>query len=96
MSITRTSVSLPALTVALIAFGASAPAHACTSTPYVGSLCLTGAKTCPRGTLETNGKTLAIAQYGELFRVIGTTFGGDGKTKFGLPSLRDRAPQPGL
>ncbi|WP_440105951.1 phage tail protein [Acidovorax sp. BL-A-41-H1] len=47
------------------------------------------------------GQLLPIAQNNALFALIGTSFGGDGKTNFALPDLQDRAPMgqgagPGL
>lgn len=96
MSNTRTSWSLPVMVLALVASGGSTPAYACPSNPYVASVCLTAAKSCPRGYSEADGQTLSISEFSELYQVIGTTFGGDGTTTFGLPALRDRAPEPGL
>ncbi len=47
-----------------------------------------------------DGKTLQITQYSALYSLLGTTYGGDGRTTFGLPDLRGRVPigagqQPG-
>mgnify|MGYP002360375519 FL=1 len=43
-----------------------------------------------------NGQLLAISENDALFSLIGTTYGGDGQTTFGLPDLRGRTPvQPG-
>ena len=39
-----------------------------------------------------NGQLLAISQNNALFSILGTTYGGDGRTTFGLPDLRGRAP----
>lgn len=44
----------------------------------------------PRGWLACNGQLLAIADYQALFSLLGTTYGGDGRTTFGLPDLRGR------
>jgi microcystin-dependent protein len=46
----------------------------------------------PRGWLICNGPTLSINQRIHLFSVIGTRFGGDGVSTFGLPDLRSRTP----
>jgi hypothetical protein len=43
--------------------------------------------------LPADGRTLAVTQNPALFSLIGTTFGGDGVTSFGLPDLRPFAPQ---
>ena len=46
---------------------------------------------CPRGWANTAGQLLPISQNTALFSLIGTTFGGDGRTTFGLPDLRSRS-----
>ena len=55
----------------------------------------------PRGWAACNGQALAISQYQSLFSLIGTTYGGDGRTNFQLPRLNGRTPMgqgtgPGL
>lgn len=45
----------------------------------------------PRGWALCNGARLPIAQYSALFSLMGTTYGGDGRTTFALPDLRGRA-----
>ncbi|WP_208866850.1 phage tail protein [Caulobacter radicis] len=44
----------------------------------------------PRNFMYTNGQLIAIAQNTALFSLLGTTFGGNGQTTFGLPDLRSR------
>jgi microcystin-dependent protein len=44
------------------------------------------------GSLPASGQLLAINKFSPLFQVIGTTYGGDGKTTFGVPDLRAAAP----
>ncbi len=46
----------------------------------------------PRGWALCQGQLLSIASNTALFSLIGTTYGGDGKTTFGLPDLRGRIP----
>lgn len=46
----------------------------------------------PRGWMYCNGQLVSIAQMTALFALLGTTFGGDGQTTFGLPDLRSRTP----
>ncbi|MEM7465806.1 MAG: tail fiber protein [Pseudomonadota bacterium] len=48
--------------------------------------------TIPTGWLLADGSILNIVDYQELFAVIGTTFGGDGRFTFQLPDLRGRSP----
>jgi microcystin-dependent protein len=55
----------------------------------------------PRGWASCDGQLLPIAQNTALFALVGTTYGGDGRTTFGLPNLQGRAPMhpgtgPGL
>ena len=45
-----------------------------------------------RGWAFCDGQLLPIAQYSALFSLLGTIYGGDGRTTFGLPDLRGRAP----
>ncbi|CAA0112822.1 Uncharacterised protein [BD1-7 clade bacterium] len=45
----------------------------------------------PRGWAFANGQILAISSNTALFSILGTTYGGDGRTTFGLPSLRGRS-----
>lgn len=59
---------------------------------FIGEIKYTGANFCPRGTTEANGQLLAINQYQALFSLLGTNFGGDGRTSFGLPDYRGRTP----
>ncbi|RKQ71770.1 microcystin-dependent protein [Litorimonas taeanensis] len=57
---------------------------------YVGEVILVGFNFCPRGTAAADGQLLAIDQNSSLFALYGTTYGGDGRTVFGLPDLRGR------
>lgn len=69
--------------------------------PFIGQIQAFGFNFAPRGWALCNGQLLPIAQYSALFSLLGTTYGGDGRTTFGLPDLRGRAPMhfgngPGL
>lgn len=46
----------------------------------------------PRGHAFCNGQVAAINQNAALFAILGTTYGGNGQTTFGLPDLRSRTP----
>lgn len=82
-----------ATTAALATALVPAPAQAQGSgDQFIGQLLLTGYTFCPRGWLPANGQLLPISQYSALFSLFGTTYGGDGRTTFGLPDLRGRAP----
>lgn len=56
--------------------------------PYIGQIILFGGNFAPQGWAFCDGLLLPIAQYSSLYSIIGTTFGGDGKTNFALPDLR--------
>ncbi|WP_449388496.1 phage tail protein [Chryseobacterium lineare] len=46
----------------------------------------------PRGYMLCDGSLLSIAEYTALYSILGTTYGGDGRTTFGLPNLNGRIP----
>jgi microcystin-dependent protein len=46
----------------------------------------------PAGWMFCEGQLLPISEYETLFNLIGTTYGGDGQSTFGLPDLRGRIP----
>jgi microcystin-dependent protein len=68
----------------------AAPAQA-QSDPLMGQISYFGFNFCPRGWMEANGALLPISSFTALFSLYGTTYGGDGRTSFGLPDLRGRA-----
>jgi microcystin-dependent protein len=77
----------------LIALLASQEAAAgCASDPLLGSICMVGFNFCPRGYADASGQLMAISQNSALFSLLGTTYGGDGRTTFALPDLRGRVP----
>ena len=61
------------------------------STPYVGEIRLVGFNFAPQGWVLCQGQLLSIAEYSTLFQLLGTTYGGDGQTTFGVPDLQGRA-----
>ena len=60
------------------------------SSPYVGEIRVFGFTFAVAGWARCNGNLIAISQNTTLFNLIGTTFGGDGVTTFGLPNLTNR------
>ncbi|GGK37523.1 MULTISPECIES: phage tail protein [Flavobacteriaceae] len=60
--------------------------------PFLGQITMFGGNFAPRGWAYCNGQLLAISQNTALFSILGTTYGGDGRTTFALPDLRGRAP----
>ena len=62
------------------------------SEPFIGEIRMFGGNYAPVDWAFCNGQLLAIADYDTLFSLIGTTYGGDGQSTFGLPDLRGRVP----
>ncbi|WP_100405647.1 phage tail protein [Bacillus solitudinis] len=58
--------------------------------PFVGEIRLFAGNYAPRDWAFCEGQLLAISQNTALFSILGTTYGGDGKTTFALPDLRGR------
>lgn len=59
--------------------------------PFLGEIRAFGFNFAPRGWAECNGQLLAISSNTALFSLLGTTYGGDGRTTFALPDLRGRS-----
>ncbi|PKH52788.1 phage tail protein [Tenacibaculum sp. Bg11-29] len=59
--------------------------------PFLGQIVLFGGNFAPRGWALCEGQLLPISQYSALFSILGTIYGGDGRTTFALPDLRGRA-----
>ncbi|MDT0554387.1 phage tail protein [Patiriisocius hiemis] len=69
--------------------------------PFIGMIVMFGGNFAPRSWALCDGQLLAISQNTALFSILGTIYGGDGRTTFGLPDLRGRVPMhagngPGL
>jgi microcystin-dependent protein len=62
------------------------------SDPFIGEIRMFAGNFSPRGWAFCDGQLLAISQFDALFSLLGTTYGGDGRTTFGLPDLRGRIP----
>lgn len=60
--------------------------------PFVGEICCFGFNFAPRNWAQCNGQLMAISQNTALFSILGTTYGGDGRTTFALPNLQGRVP----
>ena len=58
--------------------------------PYIGEIRMFAGDYAPRGWAKCEGQLLAISQYNALFSILGTRYGGDGRTTFALPDLRGR------
>ena len=69
--------------------------------PFIGEIMMVGYNFAPRNWAFCSGQLLSISQNQALFSLLGTSFGGDGRTTFGLPDLQGRVPMhsgngPGL
>lgn len=68
---------------------------------FLGEIFMFSGNYCPRNTAMASGQTVSIAQNSALFSLLGTQWGGDGRTSFNLPDLNGRMPMgagqgPGL
>ena len=71
------------------------------SEPFIAEVRIFAGNFAPRGWAFCDGQLLPISPNTALFSLLGTTYGGNGQTTFGLPNLRGRAPMhpgqgPGL
>lgn len=71
------------------------------SEPFTAEIRIFAGNFAPRGWASCDGQLLPISQNTALFSLIGTTYGGDGRTTTALPNLQGRAPMhpgrgPGL
>lgn len=80
--ITAVCISASLLTVA--------PSAQSGSDPMIGEIQWFAGNFPPRGWAFCDGQLLAISQYTALFSILGTTYGGDGRTTFALPDVRGR------
>lgn len=62
------------------------------SEPFIAEIRIWAGNFAPRGWAFCNGQILPIAQYTALFSLIGTFYGGDGRSTFALPNLMGRVP----
>lgn len=64
---------------------------ACGADPYIGEICVFATPYCPQGYLPADGREMQLRSNQALYSLMGTRFGGDGKTTFNLPDLRVQA-----
>lgn len=62
------------------------------SEPFLAEVRMVGFNFAPRGWAFCDGQILPINQNQSLYSLLGTTYGGDGRTTFALPDLRGRTP----
>lgn len=63
-----------------------------TSDPFIGQIIFFAGNFAPRGWANCDGQLLPISSYSALFSLLGTMYGGDGRTTFALPDLRGAFP----
>ena len=73
----------------LVSFTLTPAAHA-GSEPYLGHVIIFAGGFAPRGWEFCNGQLLPIAGNEALFSLLGNEYGGDGRTSFALPNLKDK------
>ncbi|MFD2365128.1 phage tail protein [Pseudoduganella sp. GCM10020061] len=62
------------------------------SDAYIGEIRIFAGNFAPKGWALCGGQLMAISQNTALFSILGTQYGGDGKTNFALPNLNGRVP----
>lgn len=62
------------------------------SEPFIGEIKMFAGNFAPRGWAMCDGQLLAVSQNDALFSLLGTIYGGDGRTTFALPDMRGRIP----
>jgi len=62
------------------------------SEPFLSEIKIVSFPNPPKGWAFCNGQTLPIAQNQALFSLLGTTYGGNGQTTYGLPNLQGQVP----
>ncbi|HCS28290.1 MAG TPA: phage tail protein [Spongiibacteraceae bacterium] len=83
--------SCAAIILVLMSGALPPPSAQASANPLLGEIMWVGFNFCPRGWATAEGQLLAISSNTALFSLLGTTFGGDGRTTFGLPDLRGRS-----
>jgi microcystin-dependent protein len=92
----KTLKSNSAMAAVALAMSVAAPTAADAQEKYVGEIFLGGWSFCPFGSLPLDGQLLPIGENQALFALLGTQYGGDGRTTFALPDMRGRfAMHPG-
>jgi len=63
---------------------------------FIGQILLFAFNYAPRQWLPCEGQMLQIVDNEALFSLVGTQYGGDGRTTFALPNLKGKEPVPGM
>ena len=59
---------------------------------FMGGICFFGGSFAPRDWAFCQGQLMPISQNQALYAILGTIWGGDGRTSFALPDMRSRVP----
>ena len=86
------SISCYIRTTLLAAMALAASGGVQAQTPYLSEMRAFAFGYCPKGWALADGATLPITQNQALYALMGTTYGGNGQSTFGLPDLRGRMP----
>jgi len=87
----KKKMRLSALLAASLAATSLSWSHlASASEPFIGEIKIVGFNFAPRGYAKCDGQLLPISSNTALFSLLGTMYGGDGRTTFALPDLRGR------
>jgi microcystin-dependent protein len=92
MTSKRSNALIGVLGAAVLAAGIGWSKPAAAFDAFIGQIQYFPYNFAPRNWAFCNGQLLSIANNTALFALIGTAFGGDGRTTFGLPDMRGRAP----
>ena len=80
------------LLIGIGAVGIAAVSPSAKAEPFLGEIRFFAGNFAPNGWAFCDGQLLSISQNTALFSILGTIYGGDGQTTFGLPDLRGRSP----
>jgi len=87
----KTSKIYASVLLLVVGSGMSGLANACSPDGYIGSMNVFAGNFAIRGCALAQGQVLQISQNTALFSILGTTYGGDGRTTFALPDTRGRS-----
>ncbi len=85
-------LGLAAAATAMTTLSMAAAPAAAQQDCMIGEVKMFAGNFAPRGWATTDGQLLSISSNTALFSILGTIYGGDGRTTFGLPDLRGRSP----
>jgi microcystin-dependent protein len=84
---TTQTIMLSVLLISTLFWSSASLANA---SPFLGEIQYSGTSFCPVGWVPAEGQLLEINQHQSLYSLLGTTFGGNGRTTFALPDYRGR------